>query len=252
MPNPNQEPSSTSVDGGSVSTAANSSAANSDAANSDSTFQIPQSVQLGGQALIEGVMMRSPRFVGAAVRRADGTIQTRVEAFEPIAKRHRWLGWPLLRGVVGLVEMLALGMKYLNWSSNLALQDTPSSSAAPTQSPVNGQSTLSPADPSSNGSESNRSAPRDSTPQSTLSAAAVASEEIGAGATMAMPTFAAPDKKTSAEKTADDKSLPLWMFLGTVALSLGLGFCLFVATPNIVADWTLGRYTRHRVPSTLR
>ena len=79
--------------------------------------------QLGGQALVEGVMMRSPHYVSAAVRRADGTIETRVEAFTSILKKHRWLNVPIIRGTVALFEMLLLGSRYLKWSSDLAMQD---------------------------------------------------------------------------------------------------------------------------------
>ena len=85
----------------------------------------PPEMQLGGQALVEGVMMRSPKYVGAAVRRADGQIETRVERFEPIARRIPFFGWPFVRGIVGMVEMVSLGSRYLNWSSELALQDDP-------------------------------------------------------------------------------------------------------------------------------
>ncbi|RYX83748.1 DUF1385 domain-containing protein [bacterium] len=79
--------------------------------------------QLGGQALIEGVMMRGPSHVGAAVRRADGTIQTRVEPFDSILKKRPYLNIFLLRGIFALVEMMRLGTDYLQWSSGLALED---------------------------------------------------------------------------------------------------------------------------------
>jgi len=79
--------------------------------------------QLGGQALIEGVMMRSPNFIGAAVRRKDGSIQTRVDAFHALGQKYRILAIPLIRGMVALIEMMTVGMRYLNWSGNLALED---------------------------------------------------------------------------------------------------------------------------------
>src|SRR5262245_11184832 len=101
------------------------------ASNPQSAIRNPQSFQLGGQALIEGVMMRSPHFVGAAVRRADGSITTRVEPVRSVLQRHRLLNVPLLRGVIALFEMLALGMRYLNWSSNLALESDTKPEAAP-------------------------------------------------------------------------------------------------------------------------
>ena len=102
---------------------------------------------LGGQALIEGVLMRSPHFVAAAVRRADGSIETRVERFDSILLRYKWLRVPLLRGSVALVEMMVLGMRYLNWSAQLAMLDsevpprTSSASKAPPGAPSAGTST---------------------------------------------------------------------------------------------------------------
>ncbi|MDQ3812657.1 MAG: DUF1385 domain-containing protein [Armatimonadota bacterium] len=99
----------------------------------------PQSFQLGGQALIEGVMMRSPHYVAAAVRHPDGSIVTRIETFESILKRYPLLNIPFLRGVIALFEMLALGMRYLNWSSNIALENAStedvSTQSAPTSEP---------------------------------------------------------------------------------------------------------------------
>lgn len=82
----------------------------------------PPEFGLGGQALIEGVMMRSPHFIAASVRLADGSIETRVEKFEPISRRHRWLGLPFIRGTVALVEMMFVGMRFLNWSAQKALE----------------------------------------------------------------------------------------------------------------------------------
>lgn len=79
--------------------------------------------QLGGQALIEGVMMRGPTHVGAAVRRADGSIETRVEPFDSILKKRPAFNVFLLRGIFALVEMMRLGSDYLRWSSALALED---------------------------------------------------------------------------------------------------------------------------------
>jgi hypothetical protein len=82
------------------------------------------SFHLGGQALIEGVLMRSPHYVAAAVRRADGTIETRVEPFQSVLTRYKWLQIPLLRGTIALFEMMLLGMRFLHWSSHLALEDS--------------------------------------------------------------------------------------------------------------------------------
>jgi uncharacterized protein YqhQ len=98
--------------------------------------------QLGGQALIEGVMMRGPSHVGAAVRRGDGSIETRVEPFTSILKKRPYLNIFMLRGIFALIEMMALGMNYLNWSSNLALEDENVRKAAAGQATTNAQKKL--------------------------------------------------------------------------------------------------------------
>lgn len=77
---------------------------------------------LGGQALVEGVMMRSPHFIGAAVRRADGDIEVKLERFDSVLTRSPILRLPLIRGVVALVEMMMVGVRYLNWSGQIALE----------------------------------------------------------------------------------------------------------------------------------
>ena len=84
---------------------------------------------LGGQALIEGVMMRSPRFVAASVRRADGGITTRVEPFDSILARSKVLRLPLIRGFVALLEMMLVGTRLLRWSADVALQSEAGKSA---------------------------------------------------------------------------------------------------------------------------
>ena len=76
----------------------------------------------GGQAVIEGVMIRGRRFFSLAVRRPNGTIHTECESLNPLfIGRLRRI--PVLRGVLMLVEMLALGMKVLNRSAMLALEE---------------------------------------------------------------------------------------------------------------------------------
>ena len=65
-------------------------------------------LSIGGQAVIEGVMMRGPKDVAVAVRKADGTIDVDVKPVNSIADRYPILKKPLLRGVVALVEPSAI------------------------------------------------------------------------------------------------------------------------------------------------
>jgi uncharacterized protein YqhQ len=73
---------------------------------------------IGGQAVIEGVMMRSRNFWSIAVRKPDDTIATNVYKSEPVSKKHRFLGWPFIRGTVSLVESMSIGFRALNYSIN--------------------------------------------------------------------------------------------------------------------------------------
>lgn len=72
----------------------------------------------GGQAVIEGVMMRGRDALSIAVRRPDETVAVHEEPLVPWAQRFPVLKWPLLRGAVALVEAMLIGMRALNFSAN--------------------------------------------------------------------------------------------------------------------------------------
>jgi uncharacterized protein YqhQ len=78
---------------------------------------------VGGQAVIEGVMMRSPSRMAVAVRRPDGTLAFLERPFTSITRRFKPLGWPVLRGAVSLIETLGLGISALNFSADEASRD---------------------------------------------------------------------------------------------------------------------------------
>ena len=78
---------------------------------------------IGGQAVLEGVMMRTPRVWAVAVRRPDGRITTAVEDAESVAMRRRWLRLPVLRGIVALGESLSIGFRALGLSARLSASD---------------------------------------------------------------------------------------------------------------------------------
>ncbi|MDO8480914.1 MAG: DUF1385 domain-containing protein, partial [Nanoarchaeota archaeon] len=69
---------------------------------------------IGGQAVLEGVMMRSPHFYGVAVRTEKGKIVTMVERLKG---RGRVARLPFIRGMVLLVDMMVIGVKSLSWSA---------------------------------------------------------------------------------------------------------------------------------------
>jgi uncharacterized protein YqhQ len=78
---------------------------------------------LGGQAVIEGVMMRSPGRFAVAVRRADGSLVYLVRPFESVTRRVRLLGLPVVRGAVSLFETMGIGIQALNFSADEGIAD---------------------------------------------------------------------------------------------------------------------------------
>ncbi|MBE3574447.1 MAG: DUF1385 domain-containing protein [Firmicutes bacterium] len=77
----------------------------------------------GGQAVIEGVMMRGREVMATAVRRDDDQIVVDRRPVAPWSKRYPVLAWPLIRGVVALVDSLAIGVQSLVFSANVAAAD---------------------------------------------------------------------------------------------------------------------------------
>ncbi len=78
-------------------------------------------INIGGQAVIEGVMMRAPRSVAIAVRRSSGEIVVRRDRVIPLSERFPVFKLPILRGAVALFSSLVIGMKALSFSANEAV-----------------------------------------------------------------------------------------------------------------------------------
>jgi len=77
--------------------------------------------QVGGQAVIEGVMMRSPKSFTVAVRKSDGQIVIKKQPYIALTERFRFLKIPIIRGAVVLIESLYLGIKALSFSAEEAM-----------------------------------------------------------------------------------------------------------------------------------
>jgi uncharacterized protein YqhQ len=86
-------------------------------------FDPNEPMQVGGQAVIEGVMMRAKGMIATAVRRPDGEIVIKKEKFVYLIERHPQLKIAILRGAIGLIEMMYIGIKTLNYSAEVALDD---------------------------------------------------------------------------------------------------------------------------------
>ena len=78
-------------------------------------------MRVGGQAIMEGVLMRSPNYWGMAVRTPSGDMDLRAERFRSVTRRSKLFRLPIIRGALSLGETLWLGMKALTISTNIAL-----------------------------------------------------------------------------------------------------------------------------------
>ncbi len=84
---------------------------------------VKHKTSIGGQALIEGIMMRGPKGNAMSVRMPDGTIETEVDEYVPLKSKCKFLGIPLVRGVAGFVESMVTGYKYLMRSADKSMTE---------------------------------------------------------------------------------------------------------------------------------
>ena len=82
-----------------------------------------EKINIGGQAVIEGVMMRAPRSMAIAVRRPDGEIVVKRDEVVPLSERLPVVKLPIVRGAVALFSSLIIGIKALNFSANEAMTE---------------------------------------------------------------------------------------------------------------------------------
>src|SRR5580698_4378510 len=78
---------------------------------------------VGGQAVMEGVMMRSPHAWAIACRKPSGEMVTLSQPLERPSEKHKWMAWPIVRGVMTLGYAMSLGYRALRFSANVAIED---------------------------------------------------------------------------------------------------------------------------------
>jgi uncharacterized protein YqhQ len=78
---------------------------------------------VGGQAVLEGVMMRSPHAWAIACRKPSGEVVTMSEPLERPSEKHKWMAWPIVRGVMTLGYAMNLGYRALRFSANVAIEE---------------------------------------------------------------------------------------------------------------------------------
>src|SRR5687768_7803413 len=88
-----------------------------------SVFAVERDLIVGGQAVMEGVMMRTPSAYAIACRRADDSIVATAEKLPKWSDKYKWLDTPVLRGGATLIQSMALGIKALNFSARIYEED---------------------------------------------------------------------------------------------------------------------------------
>ena len=78
---------------------------------------------VGGQAVLEGVMMRTPHAWGITCRKPSGELMTHSEPLERLSEKHKWMAWPVVRGVMTLGHAMTLGFRALRFSANVQLDE---------------------------------------------------------------------------------------------------------------------------------
>lgn len=86
-------------------------------------FALERDLIVGGQAVMEGVMMRTPSAYAIACRKSDGTIVKTAESLPKLSDKYKWLNIPILRGGATLIQSMLLGVKALNFSAKIYEDD---------------------------------------------------------------------------------------------------------------------------------
>lgn len=96
-------------------------------------LQAPEEALMGGQAVIEGVMMRSPHSYAVAVRQPSGSLAVKQAYLDRPSDRHRWLKYPIVRGLGVLGQAMVLGVRALRYSAEQALEEPTDGNSAPAE-----------------------------------------------------------------------------------------------------------------------
>ena len=166
---------------------------------------------IGGQAVMEGVMMRNRTKYAVAVRKADGEVVLNVKEYHSITEKHKWLGVPFVRGAVNLVESLIVGMGTLMYSANFA-------------------------DVEETRTEDRAEAPAAEAAAENAAAAAGTAETASGTAETATAATAEVKDAAAAEEKKTAMMTPA-MIGATVALSLVLTVALFILLPFAVTSF---------------
>lgn len=180
----------------------------------------------GGQAVLEGVMIRGPRSLAVAVRRIDGRIVLKREPLVPLTRRHPLLNLPFLRGAFALVDALLTGMRALRFSADVAMEEENERLAqarAAVEAPPAGEDTA-----ERPGEEPGNRLPLITHPSPPDARAEVEVREVAAG-----------------------QGIPTWSLVPTMLLTFAIVAVVFIAVPDALANVLRGPLPPGRAANAL-
>ena len=198
---------------------------------------------IGGQALIEGIMMRGPHKTVMAVRNSDGEIVTENMVTKQLKDKYKILGWPIIRGAVSMVESMLFGYKALMKSAELSdmldEEETEKEPKKEKKNKKNAAETVTETAELINTEESaeNEATAENETAAETVSATTEATAENETAAeTVPAETEATAAAKKPADKKDEKKESGLMAVIGVISMVLGVGLAiaLFIYLPNLL------------------
>ena len=172
---------------------------------------------IGGQALIEGIMMRGPHKTVMAVRNSDGEIVTENMVTKQLKDKYKILGWPIIRGAVSMVESMLFGYKALMKSAELS-------------------DMLDEEETEKESKKEKKNKKKAAETESTAEAEVTAEAEETAETEPAAESESADETEATADKKDGKKESVLMTVIGAISMVLGIGLAvaLFIYLPNLL------------------
>ena len=195
----------------------------------------PRKTHIGGQALIEGVMMRGKNCWAIGVREPDGGLFSQEYPLSKKGNRPTWFSWPLVRGCVALVDSLTLGFKALEIAANKAFDDEEEIAASPASND--------PESPASHDSESLAS----NSPKSCLADTGSSAPNDTVSSELSTSDFGSSSNPESASVSDSTDEGVLSKAEMTFAMVLGvvLAVALFILLPAGLSNVIVGEYEQN-------
>ena len=190
---------------------------------------------IGGQALIEGIMMRGPHKTVMAVRNSDGEIITENMVTKQLKDKYKILGWPIIRGAVSMVESMLFGYKALMKSAELSDMLDEEETEKESKKEKKNKKKAAETEPTAE-NEATTETEATAETESADEAEETAEAEATAETEPAAESESADETEATADKKDGKKESMLMTVIGAISMVLGIGLAvaLFIYLPNLL------------------